>query len=485
MKRKKILKALEISFGICLILAGIFFVVFKSVKINSSLIEFMPANAGIFIEYNLNNKDLKELQANNFRAKSRLEAMFSQMKFFGDLTKYLTDNVERVAILTLLDEEESWEKIWIVRAKNIHQINALLPADYYYSNLDSTTIAISKNHELLQTLRSNKISLNNKFKAGNFLNLYASAGYLNYLKQKNQPEFFLILNNINLDFEKEIYLGLKANKDKVDFNFNGSKNENRKITNFSKNNSEILKFLNNRSSWLKIASANLENLYSNFIKNYLNLEGNNPPKVDKKEIEEKYEFKFQEIEEILNSNASVLLIENTENPLVLEDFENINKQNWTIIVENNLSENKIDLIKKIAKNIVAFKYPRIVQEVLADKTKSNQIIADADYFTFDKTELGIEYLFYKDFKFAIYATENYLFLGNNIKQIENVLAEETKWLQLGNVEPTKDFDFEKKYEAVVIDSKRFTFGALRFFDKMIFGIEESMSEIKIEGEILW
>lgn len=466
MKLKAILKGLSISFGACLILAGIFFVVFKQVKINEGLVEFMPANTGMFIEYDLNNKDLKNLQENNFRAKARLEAMFSQTSFFGDLSKYVTDNVERVALLTVLDEEQNWEKIWLVRANNIHQINALLPKDYYFSNLNSNTIAISTNHELLRELKSNKLNFN-KFKKDNFLNLYLTPEYLKFLQTQNTLEYFLILNNLNLDLDKEVQVELKAEVDKVVFELTGSKNESRKITNFKKDGNDVLKFLNSDIGWLKVANANLENLYENFVKNYLNSD-------NQQELEEKFEFKFEDISQILNSNSGAIILDNSNNTLDQTNFVNLNNNSWVMVMNKNLNEEQINLIKKLAKKIVAYKYPRTISKTLADKTKSNQIVADADYFSFDKTENGIEYLFYKDFKLAIYTNENYFFLGNDLDLIKNVSN--------NSLENKLDFDFNKSYEASVINGQKFSFGVLRFFDKIIFGVEEN-SRVKVEGEI--
>ena len=140
---------------------------------------------------------------------------------------------------------------------------AILPAGFFVVNLDSKTIALSKKRKVLSLIK--KIEHTNQqdkifknFIDKNFMNIYLSGNYLEYLNSKSDPLFSLILNNLNLDHKQLAWANLKVIDNKMVYNFLSESLDKQNFKKFKNKDKEFLDNLVNQNDFIAFASANLK-----------------------------------------------------------------------------------------------------------------------------------------------------------------------------------------------------------------------------------
>ena len=148
---KKILIILLIL--ICLaIIAGGIYIYSRNLREPGNLTSYMPRETELYIEFNLKDKNLEEFYANNFRAQARFEKLIQDSGFLGDLSKDLIEQASKISLLVITENNEQ-HKVWLVAGDNIHKFHALLPTGYFESILNSKTIALSPDRDVLRKIR--------------------------------------------------------------------------------------------------------------------------------------------------------------------------------------------------------------------------------------------------------------------------------------------------------------------------------------------
>jgi len=482
---------------------GIFYFYLKNIKINQSIINYIPEQTIFYADFDLKNKELLDFYENNFRGKTRFELLLKNSNLFGELSKYLINKSNKISLLIVNYENNSEpleEKIWIISSNNIHELHALMPKDFNVSILNSKTIALSKSKTALRLIKkiddlqkstqtkALRKKISNNFSDKNFLNIYLSGKYLQNNSENSDTIFNLIFNpeysGLNLDFEQDSFLNLETDQNKIIYNFNSvAKDKSHPeysglgAKKFNKQE-DLLQFtdLKNNEIFATFFSPDLQNIFDSLI--------NKSVSEEQKNIWiKKYNLDFENINKILN-NSGIFLMQNRNNKIDNEDLFNFDKYNYALIIKTNFnpeySGEKIkeqkENIKQIIKNILAFKNPVEQEKILPDKTKSIELIANPESITFIQ-ENNLEILNIENFNFVITIYENYLILGNSKKLIQEILAsEQTNFINC---------DFLTGNEALIMNTNKLTSGILSFIDKLIINFEQKNEKINLNGCLVW
>ncbi len=175
-------KTLITIIALVLLLAGLTALYFylKKFKTTGDLTRYLPRQTGLYIEYNLKNKDLADFRQNNFRGGIRFEKLTLDSKFFGNLSPHLIKLANKISLL-IIKHNNKWQRVWLVNSDNIHKYHALVPVNYFESILDSKTIALSKSRDALKIIKkiepltehtADQRKILGKFSNKNFINIY-------------------------------------------------------------------------------------------------------------------------------------------------------------------------------------------------------------------------------------------------------------------------------------------------------------------------
>lgn len=487
MEKKNIL----IIFFLILLLAGvgIFYFYLKNIKVNQDIISYVPENAIFYAELDLQNKELKNFYAQNFRGKTRLELLLKNSNFFGKLSKYLINKSNKIS-LVIVEMENKLNKIWIINSDNIHELHALMPKGFNVSILNSKTIVLSENKDVLKLIKKineseekskpipvselhKKIAKN--FSNKNFFNIYFNAQYFKNKINSDDVIFPLILNNLNLDFNEPAFLNLKAEQNKIVYNFNALAKEKTDIKKFNiTENLGQLVNLENKDIFATFFVSNLKDTFEFLTLDFLISE-------QKKVWEKKYNLDEKKIREITDYSA-IFLAQSRNDRLDNKDVLDLDKYNYAFILKTNNNTEKVneykEYIKQLIKNIVAFKNPIEKIKKLPDDSESIELIADVNSIDF-VSENNLEILDTKNFNFVLTINENNLIFGNSKKLIEQI--EQKSSMQ--SKEPT--CEFLTGSEALIMNTNKLTSGVLSFADKLILNFEQKGKKINLQGCLLW
>ncbi|MBU4360920.1 hypothetical protein KKA66_03690, partial [Patescibacteria group bacterium] len=278
---------LIISFLIFLLAGvGVFYFYFKNIKVSKDIINYVPENTIFYAELDLQNQELQNFYAQNFRGKTRFELLLKNSNFFGKLSKYLIEKSNKISLVIVKDSEEL-NKIWIINANNIHELHALMPKGFNVSILNSKTIALAENKDALWLIKKTnepeeesepvpaselhkKIAKN--FSNKNFLNIYLSGQYFQDKINSEDIIFPLILNNLNLDFNEPAFLNLKARENKIVYNFNALAQNKASFEKFNTvENLDNLVNLNDDEIFASFFISNLKDIFEFLFSEHLTL----------------------------------------------------------------------------------------------------------------------------------------------------------------------------------------------------------------------
>ncbi len=477
---------------------GAFYFYLKNIKVSQDIINFVPENAIFYAELDLQNQELQNFNKQNFRGKTRFELLLKKSSFFGKLSKYLIEKSNKISLVIVDikdDPEYSGHKIWIINSNNIHELHALMPKNFNVSILNSNTIALSENKDALRLIKKINLSASEEenskqaiaselhkkiaknFSNDNFLNVYLNNQYLQNKINSSDLIFPLILNNLNLDFNESAFLNLKAENNKIIYNFNALSKDKTQILGSKKFNSteNLLQLvdLENKNNFAAFFMADLENVFD-----FLTLE--------QKEIwQKKYNLDWKKIKKILN-NSGIFIIEHKNNKIESRDVLNLQKYNYALIIPTDLETKKVieykEEIKQIIKNISAFKNPIEQIKKLLDNSKSIELIADPKSIKFI-SENDLEILDVENFNFAITMQDSNIILGNNKNLILEILNKQNGSTQEHGA--NINCDLLTGSEALIMNTNKLTSGILSFVDKLILNFEQKGKKVKLEGCLLW
>lgn len=486
--KKKTIFFIVLPLGL-LLLALAFYIFSQKMSGSENLTMFMPRHTELYVEYNLKDKKLIEFGQTNFRGQTRWELLLKQAGFFGDLSPYLLREIDQLALLVVNTTPDAptgvYEKVWLIKADNIHRLSALLPAEYYYSNLNSKTIVITRSHALLKKVKPmdplTEYSVDqrralSKFDQQNFFKVYLSGTYAKFLANRNDALYFFLLNNLNLDYDQPVAYGLTAVGNKISFNFWAASVASQKNKDFKATASSLLKFVNfkdKQAPWLTLAAADLKAILNQLKTNLLSAD-------QLTAWQTKYGFSWSELEEILDT-AGVLVVENQHAQLANEAVLNTAQNNYVMVVATNFAAPRLkqtqDKIQQVIKNILAFKYPTSHKVRLPDGTSITEEVADPAVFKFE-TQAGVDFIQVKNFRWVMATQDNYLLLGNSKELLENILNNPTPADNLNCPLLTAQ-------ETLWLNSQRLSTGLLSFIDQLIINLKQDKKDLELTGCLLW
>lgn len=448
-----------LSFIILIILlvgVGFFYFIFSKTKSNSNLTTFLPEETIIYIQYNLQEKNLlilKEKNNLNFLSWQKTE---QELKIFDILPQEIKKEIKTIGYV-LINKNNQQQEMWLLETNNIKKILLSLDKDYYSSVLTGGIVAVAKEKETLNSLKfSGYNNLNKdladvlkKFSADNFLNIYLGSEYLQSLPQDN---IFLFLKN--LDLKKPIFFGLGVADENIFFKSESMARENNKQLFIA----DGLQPIDSQQNLFFIfKSANGQEFLSSLSElNFL-------PKIN-----------LEQIKNIFQNNI-LFFTESKNNKILFQDFFNLKKYNYGLALHIGDNQNEAEIIKlteDILKNILAFNYPQRKSINLPDGSTAVELIADSSVFEFKKDE-QLETLNYNKINVSLAIKYNYLFITNNFDLLKNILAQQ---------ENNKKKNINTKgQEFFYLNSQQINDGLLSLFSNIQASAIQDGEIIKIEG----
>lgn len=469
------------------IAAGIVYFYLKNYKVPEKLTAYLPRATGFYAEFNLKDKNLTDFKANNLRGQARFEGLITKTKFFGELSNYLLQETEQVAVLKF-KEKDNWPVVWLVKSPNVKRLSALLPADYYSSILNNQTLAISKDRQSLKLLKEvspltehtkEQREILEKFSDNNFINIYLSSEYLEYLSSQPDPIYVLVLNNLKLDLNKPAFLGLKAANNYLVYDFQSKSSQENSQSSLDDEIKNILSNFTNENLFLTFLVPGLNDILMDWDKEIISAE-------KKQEWSKKYEFQWDEVEELLNI-PTIIFVQSKTPKIEKEEILTLDSYNYGLVLKTNWPAaemlKKIELIKKVVKNILAFKYPSEKIKRLPDGTKSTELVAEPKQFKFTK-ENNLDFIQVDNFHFALGYQNNYLIMGNNKELLKNVL-ENLSQAANGNNIPCPNEILSTGQELALINGRQLVEGLLSYVDETIIKIKQDGQDINLNGCLAW
>ena len=455
----------------------------KKLNVPDKLSYYMPRETVLYAEFNLKDKKLNEFYKNNFRGAVRFKRMLKISKFYAVLSKDLISRVNKV-VLMIIPQDGKWHKVWLVQANNIYKLNALLPKNYYSSILNAKTLAVSKDRKILRRihqveplaeLSKEQINILNQFDKANFINIYLSGAYLKFLSERDDITYAFVLNNLDLNYAKPAYLGLVADNNKINYNFFALSNEEynfKKIGNF-------LPLIENKDLFLSFYVSNLKQVFELVKDSIIN---------DKnwKDWPQKYEFDWNEVENLLDARGVVFAKLKNNARVDTNDAFDLSKYNYGVLISLRQAQIEqkqilVEKIKKIVKNILAFKYPAKISKRLPDGSQSIELVADAQNFNFER-DGDVEFYENPTYHFAIGTKGGYLILGNNKKLIKQILGSITIFDRRGIFRCAQT---DKIGQMLLMNSKQLLSGVLSYVDQILINIDQSQKKLDLEGCLKW
>ncbi len=462
---------------VLLIAAGIFYIFSINSGPSKDLTKYLPSETVFFAEYNLQNKDLLKYTADN-KNQIRLNKLLNKSNFLGDLSSDLLAELDKLA-LVIVDNYGQYEELWLMHSQNIHRLAALEPKEYFESNLDSNTIALATNRELFKMIKDqNPLDENafeqrkiiSKFSADNFFNIYFSSKYLKHLSQTADLTYHLIFSPLNIDNTQPAFLGIKIADNQMAYEFSAQSLSTGSSNNFSADfQSELNKLNFNSANFFNFVSADLSAVLDGFTNSF--------SKDEIQELEEKYEFAWKDLKNILD-NPGFIFTQAKSNLVNKQQLFDLQNYNYLIAVQTGLSSEeltaKISQIKQVIKNILAYKYPSYITHRLPDGTPSTEIVADPEIFSFEKMT-GFEYLEFSAVNLAIGLQDNYLLLANNKDLMQNFLEFTTP------AENNFKCDLTGQNEIVVLNTQKIYQSFLSNLNQIIININHNKKDLELSG----
>lgn len=492
------------------IVTGVIYLYSRNLKVPEKLTAHMPRETVFYVEFNLRDEKLAKVYKNNFRAKIRFESLINESIFFGPLSEYLIQEADQVALL-VIKHNNNWHKVWLVKADNIYRLNALLPVNFYSSILNAKTIALSPKRDVLKLIKEvnplvehsqEQREILNKFSSDNFINIYLTGEYIEFLADKPDLAYQLILNNLNLNYEQPAFLGLAAQENQIVYEFSAKSRPSRMTGEDYKyfppeaparppgvdqpladkdNDKDIPLNLPINNLFLTFVSANLKDIFDELAEEILNQD-------KKQEWSEKYEFEWQEIEDLLN-HPGVIFAQSKNAKVSAQDIFDLDKYNYGLMIRTDFDENemleKIEQIKKVVKNILAFRYPSEKVKILPDKTKSIELVADARQFSFEKED-NLEYYESQNFNFVVGYRNGYLILGNNRDLIKKILHSQVSGEESGIPrDKLERCPVLTGQELAIINSSQLVEGLLSYIDQVVINFVQEGEKVELRGCLRW
>ncbi len=432
-----------------IIIFGLIFVYFKNQKSNENLSRFMPKNAQVFAEFNLAVNTLSPAQQNKFKQ------LTDNLGLLAELPEQIKQAARKIVYLKL----ENGRTVFLINSQSIRQLISDLPPGFFTFMANPELLMLAKNQsDLLGLSASNAILYQTaveketlaNFNAENLLNIYFSPTLLKNTLSNSDSALGVILNQAATTASAPAFLGLRAEK-----NFFNLQLKSNLLPHFNSNStSELKKFLpllTSPDGWFKLALTNGQEMAATIWQNF--------SAAEKENWQQQYEFAWPDLLEIFNTPTLIIL---QNKSLTAANLALATKYAFVFDFagKEKIGLEKIKLVKKIITNLLAFSYPSEKNKRLPDGTLIKELIADPSQFKFEQDQ-KIEFVSEQNFNFALGQKDGFLFLGNSLQLIKNLMAETGKTARaLGACSLPNG-------EVLIINGQKTTDKILGLFDKIV------------------
>jgi len=474
-KGMKILNVVILS--VVVVTAGIF-VFSRFFYNNKNLFSYLPLETKAYFEFDPHNKNLLKLYSNIKRSETRFNQLLNQAGFWKDFnSELITPRIKKIGVI-VLKFKDKWQRAWLLQSSDINQMEVLLPVGYFVFPLDNDVLVVTQDQELIRFFKKQdkeiliEQSLSQKFiyakfSSYKFLNSYLSAEYIDYLKQQQNEISYLILENIKLLENEPIYFGLRSDEDQIVFDLQANNINNNSRQKISKSNYQLTRDISDKNLNLILLQPEFSDLISSLSKNF---------NFNKNFLENKYNFQWQDFEE-LQKYTAVVFLKNKTDRLETQELLNFENLNWAVLINIDLENKREEFylkIKNFLNNYLAFKYPSWVSFDLADGSKAYSLIADSKAIEW-QTENNIEYFSKDENNFAIAKNNNGVFLAFD-KNILNLILNNPN--QDDIIKTCPNF---KGNELILLNSQKFIHGIFSYIDRTLIFTQDD----GLKGCLMW
>lgn len=479
-KSLKILNIIVLS--VVIVAAGIF-VFNRFYPQTKNLTAYLPENTLAYFEFEPNHKDLLEVYENNKRAQTRFEQLMNESKFWGEFNSGLIIPQIKKIGLVILESEENLQKVWLLNVKNRSAVETLLPKDFFASNLEKDVMMVTKDREISRMFQKQDDIVNQnedqkdmytRFSKFKFFNAYISKEYLLNLKDNEEDYNIFFLNNFNLDQDSSAYFSLRADEDKIVFDFHSQIKEVEKNKKLSSQNYEFIKSFPLNDLIYVFETSKLKNITDVLEENIFIDEGN------RQYLARKYNFEWSDFN-ILTEYSATIFFEHQEDRFYTKDLLNLEKLDWGLLINISKQKEKDEIylkLKNFLSHYLAFEFPVWQREVLEDKSQITQVIANPNAIKWE-TENEVEFFEKSKSKFALANTDKGIYFSTNKDILLKVLD------QRGESDIIKECPDFNGQEAIFLNSRKLIKGALSYIDQMLVFSDKQDKDLNIKGCLLW
>jgi hypothetical protein len=479
----KSLKILNIIVLSAVIVAAGIFVFSKFYFQTKNLTGYLPENTLAYFEFEPNHKDLLEVHENNRRAQTRFEQLMNETNFWGEFnSELIIPQIKKIGLIILKNEEEL-QKVWLLNVKDRSAVETLLPKDFFASNLEKDVMMITKDREISRMFQKQDEIVSQsedqkdayaRFSKFKFFNSYISKEYLLNLKDKEEDYNIFFLNNFNLDQNSSAYFSLRADEDKIVFDFQSQITEVEENKKLSSQNYEFIKSFPLNDLVFAFETSKLSNITGELEKSIF---------IDKENrdyLARKYMFEWNDFNELTDYPATIFF-KHQEDRFYIKDLLNLEKLDWGVLINIDKLKKRDEMyikLKNFLSYYLAFEFPVWQREVLEDESDVTQVIANPNAIKWE-TENKVEFFEKNKFKFALANTDKGIYFSTNKEILLEILNQSQ---ESDIIKECPDFDGQ---EAIFLNSKKLIKGMLSYVDQTLVFVDKQDKDLNVKGCLLW
>lgn len=446
---------------------GFFYVVSKKTKTNSNLMIFVPKETVLYLEYNLTDKNLMELDKDNFSSPGPWQKIWQKLKVVENWPRNFQNEIKKIGYAIVKDNNQE-KKIWLVEVNNVRRAHSFLPEGYADRILTAEVMALAKDKKELTLVESNNFSKQSEavteilenFSADNFLNVYLSPDYYKKYLTNQGLDF---LNKLNLT--RPIFLGLKVNNQQLVFDLDILTQE-KELSNFENDDKNIAPLNSFKDLFLVLKLADGQEILDLLTTSEL---------LNQQTISDDLKTIFR--------RPVVFFSQIKKNKIAFKNITQSESYNYGLAVKllvNKPVIEQVNLFKDALKKILAFRYPQEKTKKLPDGTKMTELVADKSVFEF-KQDGALEYVDYPGVNLTLAIKDGYLILSNNQDLLKDIVGTGLKSIPTNqNNLPEKCLDFSGQ-EIIFLNTGMLENSLLNLTDSIAADVKQDGENVEIKG----
>ncbi|MFH1610943.1 MAG: hypothetical protein ABIA91_03585 [Patescibacteria group bacterium] len=479
----KSLKILNIIVLSVVIVATGIFVFNKFYPQTKKLTGYLPNNTVAYFEFEPNHKDLLEVYENNKRSQTRFGQLIKETNFWGEFnSELITPQIKKIGLVILKDEEEL-QKVWLLDVKDRSAVETLLPKDFFASNLEKDVMMVTKEREISRMFQKQDEVVNqtedqkniySKFSKFKFFNSYISKQYIFNLKDKEEDFNIFFLNNFNLDPGSSAYFSLRADENKIVFDFQSQTKDSQENKKLSNQNYESIKSFPLNDLVFVFETSKLKNITNELEKNIFIDEDN------RQNLARKYMFDWGDFDKLTDYPATIFF-KHQDDRFYTKDLLNLEKLDWGILINVEKTKEKDEMYTKLRNFLsyyLAFEFPVWQREVLEDQSSVTQVIANPNTIKWE-IQNKVEFFEKGKFKFALANEDKGIYFSTNKEILLEILNQSQ---ESDIIKECPDFDAQ---EAIFLNSKKLIKGMFSYVDQTLVLINKQDKDLDVKGCLLW